>query len=317
MRSLTVPTVVLAPALLGAALVLASCGQETAPGAVEAAPAPAVVTPTSVPTAVPLPPGEVTTTYAATVLDDGEGAELCLGGTLDSLPPQCGGPRLLGWDWADHEGDFEDVSGTRWGEFAVTGTFDGTDLTPTAVTPADQFEAPARDEEPNPFTTRCSEPDGGWIVDASLATEKDRTAAFRVANRLDDLGYSYVDTSLDPRSPEQQDEDAAAGADGTLPTEVSTDIVNVYVTEDPAAAEAALREVWGGGLCVGTAETSQKELRSIQRETQELPGWLGSGTSLGVAQVSVIYDDGTIAAWLDREYGAGAVELDTALVDTE
>ncbi|GEP35853.1 hypothetical protein NSZ01_36210 [Nocardioides szechwanensis] len=76
------------------------------------------------------------------VLDDGDGVELCLGGAADSLPPQCGGPTLVGWDWADVDDEtYESASGVRWGEFAVTGTYDGSDFTPTEVVPADEYDA--------------------------------------------------------------------------------------------------------------------------------------------------------------------------------
>ncbi|QTV79535.1 hypothetical protein [Microbacterium sp. NIBRBAC000506063] len=66
------------------------------------------------------PPGDgtqlgVSTAYHATVLDDGSGPELCLGGVMESHPPQCGGPALTGWDWSDWEGHYEEASGVRWG----------------------------------------------------------------------------------------------------------------------------------------------------------------------------------------------------------
>jgi len=48
-----------------------------------------------------------------TVLDDGDGPELRLGGVAESLPPQCGGTKVLGWDWADIE-DQESLAGTTW-----------------------------------------------------------------------------------------------------------------------------------------------------------------------------------------------------------
>ena len=92
-----------------------------------------------------------------TVLDDGDGAELCLGGVMDSYPPQCGGPSLVGWDWADHRGDFESASDVRWGDFVVTGTFDGTSVTPSDVVPADEFEEPddSAGFEDDGFATPC------------------------------------------------------------------------------------------------------------------------------------------------------------------
>jgi hypothetical protein len=70
------------------------------------------------------------------VLDDGYGAELCLGGSDDSRPPQCGGLKLVGWSWAEHEGEYEEAMGVRWGEFVVTGTLDGEEFTVETATVA-------------------------------------------------------------------------------------------------------------------------------------------------------------------------------------
>ena len=52
--------------------------------------------------------------------------ELCLGPIAESYPPQCGGPALVGWDWADHKDTFEQQGDVRWGTYLVTGTWDGT-----------------------------------------------------------------------------------------------------------------------------------------------------------------------------------------------
>jgi hypothetical protein len=68
----------------------------------------------------------VTTGQPVTVLDDGGGPEACLGGVMTSLPPQCGGTPLVGWDWADHEGEHETQAGVRWGGLLLTGPYDGT-----------------------------------------------------------------------------------------------------------------------------------------------------------------------------------------------
>ena len=160
------------PALAVAALVLvAGCGEETGH------PSPSTPAPHAIerPTAVPEAEGPVTTGYPVTVLDDGDGAELCLGGVMDSLPPQCGGPSLVGWEWADHQGDFESRGGARWGDFMVTGTFDGTSLTPSDVVPADEFEEPDDSAafEDDSFATPCPEPDGGWrVLDPALTTDE-------------------------------------------------------------------------------------------------------------------------------------------------
>jgi len=290
----------------------AGCGSETG-GSTATSPSPAVVTPTSIPTAIPPTRGEVTTQWPVTVIDDGDGPELCLGGVLDSLPPQCGGPRLIGWDWDDHPGAYEDVSGTKFGGFVVSGTFDGTDLTPTSVLAGEEYDAPAHTYD-DPFVTACPEPARGWVVDASRAGLADQSRAFRVASRLDDFGHSFVDQpSLDGLGEEGAEEQALAEQQEGA---VSSDIVNIFVTGDPAVAERAIREVWGGGLCVGTADHTQRSLRTIQRAMDRVPGLLSSGSSTGVVEIDLVYDDGTIAAWLDLEYGAGTVVVQsTALVD--
>ena len=43
-------------------------------------------------------------------------------------------------------------------------------------------------------------------------------------------------------------------------------VLNVRFTGDPATREAALREVWGGALCLSKAERSQADLDRIQTE---------------------------------------------------
>jgi len=69
-------------------------------------------------TPLPLPPGDPPADAdwlvgVGTVLDDGDGPELCLGGVAESLPPQCGGPKVVGWDWADVEAQGS-LAGTTW-----------------------------------------------------------------------------------------------------------------------------------------------------------------------------------------------------------
>ena len=67
----------------------------------------------------------------ATVLQkDGEEPQLCLGGVADSYPPLCGGPPILGWDWATVD-QSETASGVTWGSYAITGTWDATAFTVT------------------------------------------------------------------------------------------------------------------------------------------------------------------------------------------
>lgn len=74
-------------------------------------------------------PGEVT--GQGTVLQkDGEDAQFCLGGVMESYPPQCSGPVVVGWEWPD-DGMWESASGVTWGAYAITGTWDGVEFGPT------------------------------------------------------------------------------------------------------------------------------------------------------------------------------------------
>lgn len=64
------------------------------------------------------------------VLDDGESAKLCLGPVAESAPPQCAGIPLVGWSWDGVEGS-DEMSGSRWGSYAVQGAYDGEAFTVT------------------------------------------------------------------------------------------------------------------------------------------------------------------------------------------
>ena len=260
------------------------------------------------PDSIPAPEGQVATRGLVTVLDAGDGAELCLGGVAESLPPQCGGPSITGWNWADHDGDYQDVRGVRWGDFVVIGTFDGNTVTPNKAVPADEYDAPAAEDAPH--ETACPEPAGGWVVDAGRVARADYEAAMRTAGRLAGFASSFIDTSRDPRSPEQMDQDSGDGADNA-----SSWIVNVAVTTDPAAAEAAIREVWGGGVCVTTSTVTQRELRGVQRAIHgaDVPGFLSSGVDDGAVYLVVVHDDGSIQAWADDEFSDGLVRVWSAL----
>jgi hypothetical protein len=73
-------------------------------------------------------------TASATVLghEDGTSPVLCLGLVLESSPPLCSGPNVVGWDWANLV-DAQRASGSIWGTYEVTGTWDGTALTLTSL----------------------------------------------------------------------------------------------------------------------------------------------------------------------------------------
>ena len=275
----------------------------------------ASATPAPRPDRVPVATGAtVRTRDVATVLDEGKGAVLCLGAVATSYPPQCSGLTLAGWDWAEHEGDYTEAYGTRWGEFGVVGRYDGESLHPTEAVPAGEYDAPPSDDPAlDALRTPCPEPDGGWRVpDPQRTTDDTLGEAIRIAHRLRGLGRVWVDQSVDPAyDPDDSAQDQQASIHARRL------ILNVSVVIDLDGAEAALREVWGGMLCVSRAERSHRRLLEILDEIADVPGILERGTAGDRILAGFLYDDGSIQAWLDQQYGDGTVIVEPALVDAD
>ena len=197
---------------LAAVLLLAACGSERRHDRHRSRRGPS----DAMPTAVPAAPGQVTTRGIVTVMDTGQ-PELCLGPVAESWPPQCGGPPIEGWDWGDHDGVFERQQDVRWGQFVVTGTWDGTTFGYDSAVPA-----------------------------------------------------ALHDPIADP---------------------------------GPALPDPAV-------------EYSQEELQAIAEEVgRDLPGAQGAYAQGGHVLVDVIYDDGSLQAWADEEYGEAVVVVSSMLLD--
>jgi hypothetical protein len=107
-------------------------------------------TPSSSAPATPVPAGPVGTRGLATVMDEGTGAvELCLGPIAESYPPQCSGPPIAGWHWAEHRG-YDEQGKIRWGSYALTGTWDGTTFTATDAVSGALYDPAAPLPSPTP-----------------------------------------------------------------------------------------------------------------------------------------------------------------------
>ncbi len=146
-----VPAALLLALLL--TVVLTACSSEPTGGSGDRADDPAgrSADPGPMPTSAPAAAGEVVTRAPVTVMDTGS-PELCLGPVAESYPPQCGGPALVGWAWGDHGGELERVGDVRWGEFVVTGTWDGTSVTVASARAAGPGDRPV-DDAPHPAPT--------------------------------------------------------------------------------------------------------------------------------------------------------------------
>lgn len=281
------PRLVIVSAALLLTLPLAACSTEEDMRAVDpdgagepSASAPSDAAPT------PVPDGEVRTSGLVTVLDPGTGPEMCLGAVAESYPPQCGGPAIEGFEWGDV--GFEEASGVTWGSYALTGTFDGTTFTATDAIPAALYDAMAEPQD-EPLGAACETP---ATTDTEKTTPEDMDATLAAASALP--GY------------------ATAWLTGTT--------INVAVTEDAAGAESALRETWGGQLCVTTVERTDADLNAINAELQTALGasLLTSGSfQPDTLDAQVVFDDGSIQDWADATYGEGLVRVSSALNPVE
>ena len=136
---------------LACLLLVAACGTDDGGRATDpAASSPSAAAPTA-PSTGGIPPaaGPVTTRGLATVMDTGR-PELCLGPVADSFPPQCRGIPLQGWDWSQHREQYDVQGDVRWGEFAVTGTFDGTTMHVTGAVPSAVYDPAEPADVPMP-----------------------------------------------------------------------------------------------------------------------------------------------------------------------
>jgi hypothetical protein len=157
----------------------------------------------------------------ATVLQDGDGPpELCLGGVAESLPPQCGGPEIAGWDWGTVEADA--AQGTTWGEYVVEGTWDGETfhLTKAAAAPD---EWPAHPDDPR------LDPDNAGAIGPDTPESETQELQNEVFDDLDGLtgwienGYVWVTVVYDDGSI-QRYADARYGADTVVVQSALRDI---------------------------------------------------------------------------------------------
>ncbi len=272
------------------------------------------------PPTVPSPDPKQLYEADVTVLEHGKGMrphrhgpELCLGVVLTSLPPQCGGVPIANWDWTTVEGE-ESRGGTTWGDYHVVGTFDGEVFTVTEVGRYDQEGADFGGDRD--FTTSCPEPERGWVaLDPARTSEDEFAAGAAVAEALPNYVALWIDYAEEP-PPEGLEERASSG-------EPDLWIMNVVVTEDGAGAEAAIREEWGGPLCVTERPGhTRAELVAIREEAERFIAeelgleltWSREGDLGLAAELGVVIDPGGAGqATLDERYGPGMVRLFPAL----
>lgn len=254
--------------LAALAVLLSACGQVTGgpgasdPGALETALAPGHRL---------VEPGEELVT-AATVLQEGEApAQLCHM-VMDSYPPQCGGPEIIGdIDW-DQLNNVDRASGVQWGDGWLVGTFDDaaqafTLTRPVAAEPPQGWQPPP--EQDVDFPQLCDDPGG---EDGFQRESEDGSAALEELVALVESLDSYVTLYV-----------SGGGA-----------VVNLVVNSDAAGAEQAARDVWPGPLCVKEEpeRPSEADVRAAQEAlpTEGMAGSWGGGVD-GLLHADVLVTD--------------------------
>jgi hypothetical protein len=273
----------------------AGCGDDTA-------------TPTdaSPPDEVPDPTLERRYRTHGVVIDHGDDRPvLCLTAEPGD-PPTCGySIELDGWSW-DRAGVDERPGSPRWGLYDVVGTWDGSRLGVVEAEPGDRWPDHATNLWPD-RRTECSEPPRGWFADVD-----DGRVDTWASEALDEYLLSqpdFVDLWLDS-SPHPDFPDFPPGR--PLPGE---SVLNVRFVRDATAHAAAIREIWGGPICLSEGGLPHIEIEQLRdRAVAELDGVIAASTDPvgGYVQVVVVVaalDQGE----LDRQYGTGRVRLVGAL----
>ncbi|NYD22614.1 hypothetical protein [Kineococcus aurantiacus] len=246
--------------------------------------------------------------------DASHGPQLCVGGTATSLPPLCGGPDVIGFDFSSQPADSHEAVGeSRYGSFVLTGVPRGEAIELTApARPADPADL-EQESAPEPsFASPCPEPLGGWKpLDPARATEEAQQAASAKARAVPGFGLVWIDQSM--VTPEEV---AAEAVNDPLRY-----VLNVSTTGDLAEMESVVRSVWGGALCVSAAAHSEAELTAA-RDALDQADRSGAGSALLDLQVDPLAGQVTATALLAREsdqrrlderFGSGVVRLSSLL----
>ena len=216
------------------------------------------------------------------------GPELCTV-MKASLPPQCGGLPVVGWDWDAVDGE-EAQGGTTWGSWEVTGTYDGERFTLTRPPGAPVPPEPDPDQD---FSPGCADPDVGDPAQGAAAWE-DKSQYFEIPDVVA-AWVSHPDGSWD----------------GPF-------VGNIVVP--PGRRQDALRRIrehYLGPVCVTERDgPTSAQLQSIQSElldassTKALGGIQTASTNerRGVVVTDVWVADGEALAYAKQRWG-GLVEL--------
>ena len=225
----------------------------------------------------------------------------CVGPIDASLPPRCGGPELIGWEWPAESESSPDR--TRWVSASFRARYDIDARTLTVVGDISRSSEPTEAVGHVPPPQRCEPPAGGWPpVDQPgqmeaygrlLQTRLERRAEVVAAAYLLRDGVPMVEIAVGP------DVDAAA------------------LHDELAAIYPYPLCVWrSNGLRLDEREAILSHFVAAMGSAPDGMRVLTAGDDPGEArvEVSVEFDDGRFQAAADERWGAGAVRIESALV---
>jgi hypothetical protein len=126
---------------------------------------------------------------------DGEDAQFCLGPVMESYPPQCSGPVIVGWEWPD-DNMYESASGVTWGSYALVGTWDGSRFSPTQPPIPLALYDPMM-EEPDPRADPANAGDGSEELLARVQDEVHAWSDITVLTSYPENGYLWATVTYD------------------------------------------------------------------------------------------------------------------------
>ncbi|MFG3308899.1 hypothetical protein [Streptomyces wuyuanensis] len=235
-----------------------------------------------------------------TVLESASlGPRIC-SAVLTTMPPTCGGPDVIGWDWSAVTS--KSAGGTRWGTYHLTGTWDGTRFTLTApARTADPRKQPDSGEDGPAPATPCPAPPGGWkAVDPAKTSHTAQESLVADAEKDPEFAGRWISY------PEGAQKGPA--------------VLVMQYTRDLPGHESEIRRIWGGPLCLVGAKHSHAELRKVRAELIRLvdartPGFMGVGEDPRNNRVRLYVPAPSdhMQRDLDRRFGKGVVGIRTAV----
>jgi hypothetical protein len=231
---------------------------------------------------------------------------------LNSLPPQCSGATLVGWDWAEAP-TAETVNGVTWGRFHVVGTYADARNSFT-VTKRPALPVPSQPQSrAGEFTTPCATPAGGWRnLDPAKVTLAGFQAMTTAARSQPDFSGLWLDNSTP--------------VDGRV-VGITNQVVTIAFTGRLDRHRAEIENLWGGPVCIVQFERSRAELDAILRTvlgplSRELGlrivgvGAVDEVTNT-ITPLDVMLAPSSAQRTLDRRFGVGVVRLHQVLTPLE